>query len=142
MTQVVNPTAYFSDMAQVLQMAQRGRVFLLRPKVRINPISGQDLAQFCVDKQERLVQGTWDVGGPEVFTWRELARCASQAADMNSRTAVIPTPIFDRAASLVRLTKPRHADMMRFLGWVMSHDCVGERYGTERLEDAFLKRVG
>lgn len=141
-TQVVNPTAYFSDMMQILQMAQRGRVFLLRPEVCINPISGQDLAQFCVDKQERLVQGNWDVGGPEVFTWQDLARCAADAVDRNSRTTVIPMSIFDWGASFVRRIKPRQADMMRFLGWVMSHDCVGALHGTEHLEDAFVARAG
>lgn len=141
-TQVVNPTAYFSDMMQILQMAQRGRVFLLQPAACINPISGQDLAQYCVEKQERLAQGVWDVGGPEVFTWQGLAKSASHAAGMRPRTAVIPTSVFSRAASLVRLIKPQQADMMRFLGWVMSHDCVGQIYGIEHLEDAFLARAG
>ena len=48
--QVISPTGYFSDMAQVLDMARRGRVVLLDDAVRINPIHGLDVAGACVDR--------------------------------------------------------------------------------------------
>ena len=37
-SQTINPPGYFSDMIQILRMARRGRVLVLRRGVRINPI--------------------------------------------------------------------------------------------------------
>ena len=77
--QVISPTGYFSDMAQVLDMARRGRVVLLDDAVRINPIHGLDVAGACVDRHVAGVSGEWRIGGPEVLTWREVAECAFRA---------------------------------------------------------------
>lgn len=65
--QIINPSGYFSDL-EVLHMAKRGRVYVLQPDVRINPIHGADLARFCVDRLLDGDAGEWDVGGPEIFT--------------------------------------------------------------------------
>lgn len=70
-SQIINPPAYFSDMMEVLAMARRGLVTVLRPTARINPIHGADLAAYVVDRMEEGRTGTWDVGGPDVLSWRE-----------------------------------------------------------------------
>ena len=62
--QVISPTGYFSDMAQVLDMARRGRVVLLDDAVRINPIHGLDVARTCVNRHVAGVSGEWQIGGP------------------------------------------------------------------------------
>ena len=42
---VLRPTGYFSDMTEFLEMAKKGRVYLIgRGSCRVNPIHGADLA--------------------------------------------------------------------------------------------------
>ena len=63
-SQIVNPSGYFSDASEFLDMARRGLAFGLGAgTARLNPIHGADLAAFCVD---RLGDGSgeWNVGGP------------------------------------------------------------------------------
>ena len=138
-SQVVNPPGYFSDMAQVLQMARRGRVYLLRPETRINPIHGADLAPLCVDRLTDGTEGAWDVGGPEVFTWRGLADCAFQALGRPARITTISPAVLPPTLRAVGLVSPRRAQTMRFVSWSMLHDCVGEPVGTHRLLDFFTE---
>ena len=85
-SQIINPPGYFSDMTQILQMAKKGRVFLFRPETRINPIHGADLAKFCIDRLTDGEEGAWNVGGPEVFTWKGLAECAFQALNRPAKS--------------------------------------------------------
>ncbi len=50
---VLRPSGYFSDMGEFLEMARKGRVFLVgRGRNRTNPIHGADLAKSCVDAME------------------------------------------------------------------------------------------
>lgn len=132
-SQIINPPGYFSDMVQVLQMARRGRVFLFRPDARINPIHGVDLAQFCVNRLIDDEEGTWDVGGPEVFTWEELACCAFKALDRSAKITTISPAVMSPIIGILGLFDQRRADTMRFISWNMLHDCVGEPFGTHRL---------
>ena len=140
-SQIINPPGYFSDMMQILRMAQRGRVLLVRPEVRINPVHGADLATYCVDRLILGAAGTWNVGGPEVFTWQGIAECAFQALGRPVRTARLAPWLLTAATSLLALFSPRKADAMRFVSWSMLHDCVGEPTGTHTLLDFFKRHA-
>ena len=75
-TLVIRPTAFFSDMAEVLRMAHMGRVFVFGDgSTLVNPISGRDLAEASVDA---LLAGQSElkIGGPQVFTHEETAELA------------------------------------------------------------------
>ena len=129
--QVISPTGYFSDMAQVLDMARRGRVVLLDDAVRINPIHGLDVARVCVDRYVAGVSGEWRIGGPEVLTWREVAECAFRALGRPARITVLP-----RVARGLLVRQPWW-DGVRFAAWSMTHDSVGESIGQQRLLDFY-----
>ena len=129
--QVISPTGYFSDMAQVLDMARRGRVVLLDDAVRINPIHGLDVAGACVDRHVAGVSGEWRIGGPEVLTWREVAECAFRALGQPAQITVLP-----RVARGLLVRQPWW-DGVRFAAWSMTHDSVGESIGRQRLLDFY-----
>ena len=141
-SQVVNPPGYFSDVAEVLAMAQRGRVFLLDPDARINPIHGADLAGFCVDRVTDGTSGSWDIGGPEIFTWREIAELAFEAVGRPVRVTTIPPVLARGAIAAIRPFNHRAADTMGFVAWGLVTDCVGERVGSRRLGDFFGRASG
>ena len=138
-SQTINPPGYFSDMIQILRMARRGRVLVLRRGVRINPIHGADLATFCADRLVSGREGTWDVGGPELFTWQGLAECAFHALGRPATVTTVPSAALTPLTRVVGLVSPRRADALRFAAWSMLHDCVGEPIGTHRLLE-FYKR--
>lgn len=140
-SQVVNPPGYFSDMMEILAMARRGVVPLLRPSARINPIHGADLARFTVDRLESSDSGSWDVGGPDVLTWSELAATAFRALDARPRTLTIPVPVLTPALRVLGLASPRLADTAGFTTWGMTRDTVGPPTGTHHLEDFFVQQA-
>ena len=140
-SQIVNPPSYFSDMTQILQMAQKGRVFIVRPEVRINPIHGADLAAFCVERLTSGETGSWNVGGPEVFTWHGLAECAFQALHRPVKTTKLAPWLLAAAPPLLDIFNSKQADTMRFVSWSMQHDCVGEPTGTHKLIDFFRQHA-
>ncbi|WP_344721030.1 SDR family oxidoreductase [Nesterenkonia halobia] len=144
---VVNPSGYFSDMEELLAMARRGvAVSLGDGSVRLNPIHGQDLADFLV---ERLVargteppamdelghrHGEWDVGGPEVFTLREILQLCFAVCDRPARIVDVPTGLLRAGLPLLRPAARTH-DLAQFFLDGFSGDGVGARTGTHRLED-------
>ena len=136
-SQIINPPAYFSDMTEVLTMARRGLVAVFRPEARINPIHGADLAAYVVDRMEEGRTSTWDVGGPDVLSWRELAHLAFDAVGKRSRVLTVPAWALPPALRLTGLFSPRLADTARFMAWNMTRDCVAPTTGTHHLADFY-----
>ena len=136
-SQIINPPAYFSDMTEVLAMARRGLVAVFRPEARINPIHGADLAAYVVDRMEEGRTGTWDVGGPDVLSWRELAHLAFDAVGKRSRVLTVPAWALPPALRLTGLFSPRLADTAQFMAWNMTRDCVAPTTGTHHLADFY-----
>ena len=136
-SQIINPPAYFSDMTEVLAMARRGLVAVFRPEARINPIHGADLAAYVVDRTEEGRTGTWDVGGPDVLSWRELAHLAFDAVGKRSHVLTVPAWALPPALRLTGLFSPRLADTAQFMAWNMTRDCVAPTTGTHHLADFY-----
>ena len=135
--QIINPPAYFSDVTEVLTMARRGLVAVFRPEARINPIHGADLAAYVVDRMEEGRTGTWDVGGPDVLSWRELAHLAFDAVGKRSRVLTVPAWALPPALRLTGLFSPRLADTAQFMTWNMMRNCVAPTTGTHHLADFY-----
>lgn len=141
-SQIINPPAYFSDMMEVFALAKRGVVPLFRPQARINPIHGTDLAEFVVGLIEDGDNGAWDIGGPETFTWDQLARTAFAAVKRRPRIMRVPSSILTPVLRLAGLFSPRLADTAHFTTWNMLHDCVAPATGTRLLVDFYMEQAG
>lgn len=135
---VIAPTGYFSDMEDMLRMADMGRVWLFGDGcARLNPIHGADLAR--ISSQAISVGRRWqDAGGPEVFSQNRLAQTAFAALRRPARVTHLPDVLRQLAQTLLpRLTPERlHGPILFFLE-AMGHDMVGPRLGTHRLSDHF-----
>lgn len=140
--QVVNPSGYFSDLAGVLQMARRHVAFLPPDSgVRIAPIHGADLARFCVDRLGEA-SGSWDVGGPDVLTYREVADLAAAALGRRCVTLAVPMRAVRAAVWLAARLGERPATLAQFFADGLTHDAVGERCGDHHLEAFFGDLAG
>ena len=135
---VVCPAGFFSDMEEILRMARSGRVFLFGDgSSQINPIHGADLAEVCVSALE-TEQNRVDVGGPEVFTYREIAELAFDVLDRPAGIICIPKPLVFAVIGAMRwLTPAKVYGPVEFLAGVMTMDVIGQPYGQRRLAEHF-----
>ena len=136
---VVRPNAYFSDMAQFLEIARGGHLFWLGDgSGKINPIHGEDLATLCVDAAEGDAKEL-EAGGPEMFTYRTLFELAFQAVGKEPRITFIPLWLGDAALALLRLISPKLAGGAAFFVEVARMDNDAPPYGSHRLKDYFMQ---
>lgn len=138
---VIRPNGYFSDMAQFLKMARKGRIFWLGEGTnRINPIHGADLAEVCVDGIEGDAKEI-DAGGPEMFTFSSLFELAFRMAGRKPEITFLPLWIGEAALGVIRLFSPKLAGMASFMVEVNRMDNDAPMYGSKRLEDFFQLMV-
>lgn len=134
---VIRPTGYFSDLGTFFEMAQSGRVYLLGDgKLRINPIHGADLAQVCVDSVDATEKNI-NIGGPEVYTWDDIAKIAFTAMGKPQRISHIPMPMARAGVGVVRPFKPRTAQLLDFFVSSAALDSVAPLTGNHRLIDHY-----
>ncbi|NCT90499.1 NAD(P)H-binding protein [Cellulomonas sp. APG4] len=135
--QIVNPSGYFSDLTEIYDLARRGLAAGLGDgSVRLSPIHGADLAEFCVAKLPGGA-GTWDVGGPEVLTYREIVDLAFEAAGRTPRYLAVPGGVGSAAIWFADRLGPRRASLTRFFLEGMRTDSVGQPTGTRTLRDYY-----
>jgi uncharacterized protein YbjT (DUF2867 family) len=140
---IIRPTAFFSDMKEILKLAQKGTVYLLgHGNYRGNPIHGIDLAQFCVDAIERK-EKELPVGGPDEYSYRESAELAFKLLEKQPKIKTIPGWPLN---GLLKLMKPflskRKYTSLQFLFCALQSDALAPKFGTHTLEDFFREIAG
>jgi len=135
---ILRPNGFFSDITEVLNMARQGKVYLIGDgQYRSNPIHGQDLADFIVNKVDSD-EIELDVGGPEIFTQNEIAGMAFQVLGKKEKIIHIPIWIRNIALKLMRLfTGEKTYGPVEFFMTVMTHDMIAPETGSHNLSDYF-----
>jgi len=139
---IIAPTGYFSDMGDFLTMAGSGRVWLFgNGSKRINPIHGADLATATAEATDAGI-GWLEVGGPDVFTQRDLAELAFASLGKPPRITMLPDIIRRLALRFLPVVTPRRiSGPARFFLSALALDMVGACHGTHRLKDHFNDAV-
>jgi uncharacterized protein YbjT (DUF2867 family) len=139
---LINPTGFFSDMREFLDMAKKGKVYLFgKGDRKINPIDGRDLAKVCVNAIESE-EHEINVGGPEIFTYTEIAATAFKT--LNKREKIIYIPLWVKSIILFLIRKfssVRFYGPIEFLLTVLTTNMVAPEYGNHTLEDYFLQSI-
>jgi uncharacterized protein YbjT (DUF2867 family) len=135
---VIRPTGFFSDMLEFLKMAQKGKVFLFGSgENKINPIHGADLAEICVKALE-TPEKEIKVGGPQTFTFKEIAELAFGVLNKQPKISTLPIWMIRIILPVTRaFASSKTYGPLEFMMLVMTMDVVGEKYGKESLEDFF-----
>lgn len=135
---IIRPGGYFSDMADFLQMAVSGRIWLFGDGERkLNPIHGADLAQAI---REAVEEGRDDVevGGPNIYTQNELAQLAFRALGKPARITHLPLWMLSATIwGLTRLTPLSFHGPVHFFLSALRHDMVGTPTGQHDLGQYF-----
>ena len=103
----------------------------------MNPIHGEDLAEFCINAIESDEKSI-EVGGPEIFTHNEMVELAFRT--LNKRVKVSYMPEWMRKTILWTartFTSSRKYGPMEFFFTVLAMDMVAPLYGSHTLKDHF-----
>ncbi len=131
---VLRPTGYFSDMGEVLEMARKGRAWLIGSgEGRVNPIHGADLAVACADAVDGY-ELEIDVGGPQTMTWNEVAALAFKVLGRPAKVTRIPEWLMWPVVRMVHLFNRHQGDLLAFFTTMATTDVVAPSTGTHTLE--------
>jgi uncharacterized protein YbjT (DUF2867 family) len=134
---IIQPTGFFYLFGEILGMAKRGAgVVIGSGACRSNPVHEQDVAEACVNALEWNEQ-TITLGGPEVFSRKEMVLRAFAAAGKKPFIISVPPVIFTMMAAPMRFINPRIHALLLFGAAVSSIDAVVPPRGTRRLDDYY-----
>ncbi len=137
---IIRPTGFFSDMLEFLKMAQKGRVSLFGyGENKINPIHGGDLAIVCVSAL-KTPDKEINVGGPETFTFREIAELAFKVLNEEAKISTLPMWMIRLILPLMRtFTSSKTYGPLEFMMTIMTTDVIGDSFGAEKLAEYYKK---
>jgi uncharacterized protein YbjT (DUF2867 family) len=134
---VIRPTGYFSDMGEFLQMARKGRIYLIgKGDNRVNPIHGADLAVVCADALDGKSREI-DAGGPEVLTYRQAAELAFTVLGRKPKITAVPLWIMKTVIAFTRAFSRHQAGLLSFFTTMMTSDMAAPATGTHTLRSHF-----
>jgi uncharacterized protein YbjT (DUF2867 family) len=134
---VVRPSGYFSDMGVLLDMAKKGRSFLVgKGENHFNPIHGADLAEVCVDalESEEVEIGA---GGPDTLTQREAAELAFEVLGKTPKVVVLPMWLMRGGVKLIGMLNKQFGDLFEFIVTAGEIDGVAPSVGKTTLRCYF-----
>lgn len=134
---VIRPTGYFSDMEAFFNMAKKGRVYLFGPgNNRMNPIHGADLAEICADAAEGKNREI-DVGGPEILTYRDIARLALEIQGKSKKISSVPVWILNLVIGITKLFNRHQGELLAFFTTAGTSNMVAPTTGTHTLKEHY-----
>ena len=137
---IVRANGFFSDMLEYLKMAEKGKGYVFGSgDYRINPIHGEDLAEFCVE-QTGTGKQIVEVGGPDILTHNEVLKTAFNVFGKPQKIARIPLWIKSIALIFLRtFTSLKTYGPLEFFLTVLTQDMVAPTYGNHHLKDYYEK---
>lgn len=143
---VLRPTGFFNDMLEFLQMARSGRVWLPGSgETRINPVHGADVAAHVADAVAMGPQSSrpcLDIGGPEVFTLREVGALAFEVLGAAPRYGRIPLAAMDALAGVTAPFNANAGSLLKMLTSLARLGAVAPPSGAHRLRTFFEQHAG
>jgi uncharacterized protein YbjT (DUF2867 family) len=142
---VVRPTGFFSDMEEIFQMARSGRAWVFgKGDQLLNPIDGEDLAEVIADALEgppdRIPGPEADlaVGGPEEFTFREIAELAFESIGVAPRISSVPMWAVRAAERVLPRVTPQsvYGPIQMFLA-ASQLEMIAPSFGHRQLADHY-----
>jgi uncharacterized protein YbjT (DUF2867 family) len=104
---------------------------------KINPVHGADLAVVCADAEhgDRLEIA---VGGPDIYTFREIMEMAFHAVGKTPWITPLPLWLAEGALMGIGLFNRNLADLMSFAVEAVKFDHVAPACGFRHLNDFFM----
>ncbi len=132
---IVRPCGYFSDMGVLLDMAKKGRAFMIGDgNNKMSPIHGRDLAEVCIETAEGD-EIEVEAGGPDIMTQREAAKLAFEVVGKPVKITVIPMWAARGMVKFIGLLSTQFGDLAEFIVTAGEIDGVGPARGKTSLRN-------
>ena len=132
---IIRPSSYFTDVWRTfMTSAQKGQISLIgtTQSYRFSPIHPGDVAQF-IAKNLTTKDCAVSLGGPEEFTYAEIADLCFDLLGKPPKLQITPLPLFDVLLFILRGANPALWSVMRFLRWASTTDLTAPKVGTRKI---------
>lgn len=137
---IMQPTGFFSAFRAFFDMAVAGQSAMFGSgTARTNPIHDADLADVCVETLLTTENGDIPVGGPQIYTRREVLELAFGALNKPVRITRMPAWMPGVMGSLIRPFAPRIGELAQFLGVVSAEESIAPVRGSRELAAYFAE---
>jgi len=134
---VIRPGGYFSDMGVLMDMAKKGRSYIVGPGTnRFNPVHGLDVAEVAVAAVDAS-EVEHGIGGPDVFTQDEAAALAFEVLGKEPKLVHLPMGLMRFGVGAVRLLSRQFGDLFDFIVTAGEIDGVAPGGGKRTLRAHF-----
>lgn len=148
---VLRPNAYFKDLtdrAFESVVSQGCHIVLGDGSHHINPVAREDVAKFIVKCIQEKQSGEFKLGGPDVFTFREIGTLAADVAGKADELQVKKIPLWllrllAFALSFIGwLYRParRQAALVNWMLYCSTHDAIAPICGERSLRDEYTRK--
>jgi uncharacterized protein YbjT (DUF2867 family) len=138
---IIRPTGIFATFLELLAYARYGFLPVIGDgTARTNPVHEADVALACI---QSVMDGprSIDIGGPEIFSRRELAELMFRVTGREPRLIPLAPRVFQFMAFAAGIGSPRMRELYEFAGEVSVHNSIAPPVGTHRLEDYLRETV-
>lgn len=137
---LIRPTGIFYIFEEFMKLARKGIIPLIgNGQVRTNPIDEAEVAEWCV-KAIQSEETIFDLGGPDIFTRREISELCFDAVGKPHRFIKYPVGLMRALIAPVKLFDRRLFDLLAFGIFVSTVDTVAPQVGVNKL-DSYLKQL-
>jgi uncharacterized protein YbjT (DUF2867 family) len=139
---IYRPTGFFNDMAYVFNgVAKKHKANIYgNPDVKMNPLNGLDFGDEIAKNlgDPRYRNAYRQIGGPDIFTRRQITRMAFQSLDLPELISYKPIWQFQLLTNLMRPFNYNLFALFRFMCFAFTTpDMTGEPVGHRHLRDYF-----
>lgn len=132
---ISRPSGFFWNYGVMLTMARKGAIWLAGDgQARSTPVHEADLAAAISDRLE-LENEIFTVGGPQDFTYNEVASMIFKVLGKPENVRHLPAPLVRGAVAAIKPFSASKHGIAAFASWVMTHDATADHLGARRLED-------
>ncbi len=139
---IFRPTSYFKDIINIyIKMAKKGKINIIdKGENRFNPIHPIDMAEVICNNLD-TVNKDLNVGGPETFSYLELANMVFDVMDLEAQFSFSSIKGFRRFMKVIKIFKPLTYQLLQFTEWCCTQDMIAEKYGSLKFIDTLKENV-
>jgi uncharacterized protein YbjT (DUF2867 family) len=140
---ILRPSSYFTDVWRTfMSSAIKGQITLVKTAqpYRFSPIHPGDVAKFVTNNLE-LEHCAVSLGGPEQFTYPEIANLCFELLGKPVQVKLTPLPVFDALLFVLKAVNPALWSVFRFLRWASTTDLTAPQVGNHTVRDFLTEQL-
>lgn len=149
---VIRPNAYFKDLTDRAfdnVMSNSQHTVVGTGNHQINPVAREDVASFIADCVSARRGGEFPVGGPDIFSFRDVGILAAKTMGKEHELQILQKPLWKlhvmgkvfMVLGCVSRSFRRRAALIQWMIYVSTHDAIAPCVGKHHLRDYYSQKV-